>query len=60
MEITRKQFDDAVLEETMRSAEESHAQGMPIDKCRALTALLIMHCELIGRKLFGQRTPDNP
>jgi hypothetical protein len=59
MEITRKQFDDAVLEEAVRSAEDSMVQGLSTERSRALMALLIMHGELISRKLFGQRTPDD-
>jgi len=58
--VTRKQFDDVVLEEATRAAEAMKAAGAPEAKCDSLMKLLLMHCELIGRKLFGQRTPDNP
>jgi hypothetical protein len=54
-EITWKQFDDAVLDEALRSEKEARAKGFPEDACKSLTALLICHCELIGRKLLGQR-----
>ncbi len=58
--VTRKQFDDALLDEATRAAETMKASGASEDRCDALMRLLLMHGELIGRKLFGQRTPDNP
>lgn len=52
---TRKQFDDASLEEVIRSAEEAYRAGTSVEKCYKIINLLTAHCELLNRALYGPR-----